>query len=367
VDSPKLNILFAGGGTGGHLFPALAIADEIKKLRSDVTITFVGTPKKIEARVVPERGYAFVPIWISGFQRRWELGNILFPLKVVVAFVQSFFLMRKLKPAVVVGTGGYVCGPVVFVATLLGIPTLLQEQNGFPGVTTRLLASRVTQVYLTFETSKKYLKRSDNVMVSGNPTQEAIGTASREEAARYFDLDPSKQCLLVFGGSLGSRSINSAVLKILPDLLGRNIQVIWQTGEKEFESIRDGAERLKGGLRIYKFIEAMHYSYGVCDLAVCRAGATTVAELSRVGVPSVLVPYPFAAGDHQTQNAMAMVEAGASVMIRDAALNASLLETTIGLLADAGRLKEMAQQARQLGKPDAGKVLANAVLALAGA
>lgn len=365
----KPRIVFAGGGTGGHLFPAIAIADEIRKTTPDAEITFIGTRHKIEARVVPQHGFKFEAIWVGGFRRKLTPDNILFPVKLVVAIVQSFFLMKRIRPHVVVGTGGYVCGPPVFVASMLGIPTLIQEQNSFPGVTTRVLASRVNQVHLSFESSRSYLKRSDNVRFSGNPTRGTIGSVSRADGAAFFSLDQSKTTLLVFGGSLGASSINSAVLKILPHLVSKGIQVVWQTGEMVYPGMETEADRLFGTLgsavKVQKFIENMEYAYAACDLAICRAGATTVAELTRAGVASILIPYPHAAADHQTENAKAMVQAGAAVMIRDAEMNTKLPDTIGALISDPERLRVMRAKALSLGNPGATPTLARAVLDLA--
>lgn len=364
-----VTIVFAGGGTGGHLFPALAIADEIRKRKPDAQIAFVGTRDKLEARVVPQRGYAFHAIWISGLRRTWTFGNLLFPLKVLVACVQSFFLLRKLKPDVVVGTGGYVCGPPLVMASLLGIPTVIQEQNTLPGITTRLLAARATQVHLSFEATKEFLKRTDNIVVSGNPTR-MTEPIDREEGLRLFHLNPEKKTLLVFGGSLGASSINRAVAAILSDLRAMDVQTIWQTGELDYESMHRtvqqmGADREEPVVRVYKFIDRMQYAYAACDLVVCRAGATTLAELTSYGVPAILVPYPFAAADHQRRNAEMMVRAKAAEMVHDADLGVQLLGKLQELLTDDHRRTMMAERARALGKPDAAATVATAVLALA--
>jgi UDP-N-acetylglucosamine--N-acetylmuramyl-(pentapeptide) pyrophosphoryl-undecaprenol N-acetylglucosamine transferase len=362
-------ILFAGGGTGGHLFPGLAIADEIRRRMPDAEITFVGTKEKIEARIVPQRGYGFAPIWIGGFRRKLTLSNLLFPVKVMVALVQSFLLIKKMKPDVVVGTGGYVCGPPLYVAALLKIPTLIQEQNSFPGVTTRRLASRVDEVHLTFESSKRYLQRLDNVTVSGNPTRAGLGNSSREDAAKQFNLDPARKTLLVFGGSLGAASINTEVERILPELLKLDMQVIWQTGQLDHERIKGTIQQKIGEpdrrrIRLFTFIEHMELAYTGADLAVCRAGATTLAELTVVGLPAVLVPYPYATADHQTENARALVEQKAAVMIHDSEVSEKLLRTVAGLIRDEQKLKAMSANAKKLGKPEAAATLADAVLAL---
>ena len=368
MERQRLNIVFAGGGTGGHLFPALAMADEVRKKVPDADITFIGTRNRIEARVVPQHGYRFEAIWISGFRRKWNLDNVLFPLKIATSVIQSFVLMWKLKPRVVVGTGGYVCGPPLFAASFLGIPTLIQEQNSYPGVTTRLLAARVKEVHLSFESSRRYVTRRDNVYVSGNPTRENMGKVPRAEGAAWFGMNPERKTLLVFGGSLGASSINSAVAKILPSLIASQIQIVWQIGEGDFDRMKALVPRGAGEqVKVYRFIDKMEYAYAACDLAVCRAGATTVAELARAGVVSVLVPYPFAAADHQTENARAMVDAGAAVMIKDTEIGGKLLETVEALFADRGRLQGMRSKASQVGNPDATAILARAVINLAGA
>jgi UDP-N-acetylglucosamine--N-acetylmuramyl-(pentapeptide) pyrophosphoryl-undecaprenol N-acetylglucosamine transferase len=358
-------IVFAGGGTGGHLFPAIAIADEVRAQSSRADVNFVGTRHKIESRLVPEHGYPLYTIWISGFRRSISIDNLLFPVKVMVSLMQSFRLMRQLRPAVVVGTGGYVSGPVVYMASLLGIPTLLQEQNSYPGVTTRLLARRAREVHITFETTRRYLRPGTNIRLSGNPIRRAIGSVVRAEGLSRFSLTPDRPVLLVVGGSHGASSINRAIEQMLPGLIERGVQLIWQTGTVGYEHYASAAQRW-GNVRVLKFIDSMEYAYAACDLAVCRAGATTVTELMCAGVPSVLVPYPFAAADHQTENARALVDTGAAVMVKDANVSSELAPAVHGLLADAARRQEMAVRARARARPDAAATIARSVLALAG-
>jgi UDP-N-acetylglucosamine--N-acetylmuramyl-(pentapeptide) pyrophosphoryl-undecaprenol N-acetylglucosamine transferase len=366
----ELRVVFAGGGTGGHLYPALAIADEIRKLRRDAAIVFIGTRGRIEERVVPASGYTLETIWISGFRRTLSVGTLIFPIKLVVSLVQSLLLLRRIQPQVVVGTGGYVCGPVLYCATLLGIPTLIQEQNSYPGITTRLLAPRVDEVHITFESTRKYLRRRDGIVLSGNPTRSSLGTVSRGEALRFFGLTSAQKTLLVFGGSQGSVAVNSGFLHALSGVLADGAQVIWQTGERDIERITSSpgvAEAIsKGTLWMGAYIDQMAMAYAASDLVLCRAGATTLAELTRVGIGSVLVPLPTAAADHQTGNAQAMVDAGAAVMVREAEMNDRLFPVLHQLLSDAETLTAMAQKAARMGMPDAAARLARAVLARAG-
>jgi UDP-N-acetylglucosamine--N-acetylmuramyl-(pentapeptide) pyrophosphoryl-undecaprenol N-acetylglucosamine transferase len=360
-DAP--NILLAGGGTGGHLFPALAIADEIRQLQPKAAFLFLGTKGKIESRVVPERGYPFRTIWISGFHRRLTLDNFLFPLKVLVSLVQSLFLIRQFKPDVVVGTGGYVCGPILFMASLLRIPTVIHESNSYPGVTTRLLAKKVTTVFIAFDAARRWLKRTDNVILVGTPTREKLGTISRDEGRMFFHIAADKKTLLIFGGSLGAASINDAAIESLPELLAADVQLVWQTGQSDYDRVRRAVgDRNIGWLG--PFIDKMEYAFGAADLVVCRAGATTLAELTRVGKPAIVVPYPFAAGDHQTHNARSLADAGAALMIADQGARQSLKEISLKLLNDPRRLDQMSKASAQLGKPHAGREIARAILGM---
>jgi UDP-N-acetylglucosamine--N-acetylmuramyl-(pentapeptide) pyrophosphoryl-undecaprenol N-acetylglucosamine transferase len=318
---------------------------------------------------VPERGFRFLPISVAGFRRAFSPGTLVSAGKVVVALIQSFLVIKKEKPEVVVGTGGYVCGPPLFVAWLCRIPTLLQEQNSYPGVTTRLLARFATEVHLSFERTRRYLKRTDRVSVTGNPTREAIGTVERAVAAARMGVDPNRFTLLVVGGSRGARSINDAICSALPVLEEMRLQVLWAAGKEEYERVLGtlpGAGGPGSLARVFPYIAEMEYAYGAADLAVCRAGATTIAELTRAGLPSVLVPYPFAAADHQTENARAMAEAGASVLIPDRDLAGRLVPELRALVNDRERLRAMAANARALAAPRAAALLAEAIFRLAG-
>lgn len=369
MSAKRLRIVFAGGGTGGHLFPGLAIADEIRSRYPEAMITFIGTKAKIEARVVPQRGYDFVPIWISGFRRSLSVGNLLFPVKLAVALMQSYLIMKRLKPDVVVGTGGYVCGPPLYVASRLRIPTLIQEQNSYPGATTRALAGKVDEVHISFEASRKWLT-GDNVKLSGNPTGRRLGTIGKSTGISFFSLDGKRPVLFVFGGSLGAASINAAMEKALPELVGSGIQVIWQTGTTDYERLAQavsGSSEIDKSVRMMKFIDTMEHAYAAADLAVCRAGASTLAELTVCGVPAVLVPYPHAAADHQTINARTLVEQGAAVMIADHELHDRLLPVVTRFVMNPEELESMRSISRSLAKPEATAALADAVVRIAGA
>ncbi|HTP14126.1 MAG TPA: undecaprenyldiphospho-muramoylpentapeptide beta-N-acetylglucosaminyltransferase [Bacteroidota bacterium] len=357
------NIVMAGGGTGGHLYPALAIADEIRKQLPDADFLFVGTKGRIEARVVPERGYRFATIWISGLHRGLSLSNLLFPFKVVVSLVQSFFLIRQFRPDAIVGTGGYVCGPILYVGRLMNIPTFIHESNSYPGVTTRLLAARATRVFTAFEATERWLGKNARVELVGTPTRNSFEDVSKNAATTFFGLDPRKQTVLVFGGSLGATSVNRALTDIAPALAAENIQFIWQTGERDFESVMEKVGSRKVGWT-GKYIDRMDYAYAASDVVVSRSGATTIAELTRIGKAAILVPYPFAAADHQTVNARSMEERSAAILIPDSRVGESLEAAIRGLLADPGKRQSMERAAKAMGRPNAGRVIATKILGI---
>ena len=358
-----LRIALAGGGTGGHLFPALAIAEAIRIQRPDAEFLFFGTAGKIEARVVPKRGFPFRNIWISGFHRSLRLSNLLFPLKVAVSLVQSWIAMRSFRPDVVVGTGGYVCGPVLLAASMLGIPTVVHESNSYPGVTTRMLAGRATKVLVAFEETRRWLKRSDNVEIAGTPVRSGLSRVGREDGCKHFGLDPSATVILILGGSLGASSLNRAIAAIVPEILRRGIRVVWQTGGAEEHDYRARFGASGVGV-IARFIDDMGHAYAAADLVVCRAGASTVAELTALGKASILVPYPHAAADHQTKNARAMEAAGAAVVIVDEEVERSLSDRIFLLATDNKRLATMSAAAKARGKENAGTEIARTILGL---
>ncbi len=356
----KLRILIAAGGTGGHVFPAIAIADEIRKVNPNAEFLFIGTKGKIEARIVPQRGYAFANIWISGFHRSFRMDTLLFLIKGVVSLVQSFFLIRKFQPNVVIGTGGYVCGPVLYIASMLGIPTIIHESNSYPGVTTRLLSTRATRIFTAFNATKQWLKQKDNVELIGTPTRNVLGTISHEHGIRFFNLDPSKKTVLIFGGSLGATSINLAVREMIHELTDAGIQFIWQTGKSD--TILVDEMKTKKNTWVGVFIDKMEYAFAAADIVVCRAGATTLAELTRLGKVAILVPYPYATADHQTFNARSLVDAGAAIMITDRNVKTMLKDEVISLLSDDKKRQRMNEACRKLGKPNAGTEIAYRIL-----
>ena len=356
-----LRVALAGGGTGGHLYPALAIAEAVAEQRPDVGFLFFGTSGKIEARVVPQRGFPFTPIWISGFHRSLRPANFLFPVKVIVSLWQSWTTLRRFRPHVVVGTGGYVCGPVLFVASAMGIPTVIHESNSYPGVTTRMLASRVNRVLISFDDTRRWLRRTDPVALVGTPVRKGLGTAQRDDACRAFGLDPGRRVVMILGGSLGAASINRAIARHATTLRDAGIQLLWQTGRTEEAAyVREFGAAGVG--HVVGFIDDMNAAYAASDLVVCRAGASTLAELTAIGMASVLVPYPHAAADHQTQNARSLESAGAAEVVVDQNVMDHLVPTVLRIAQDTDTRRRMAAAARTLGRPDAAGEIAHIIL-----
>lgn len=351
--------LFAGGGTGGHLYPAIAVADEIKKLKPESQIIFVGTKSKIEGRVVPKLGYEFKSIWIKGFARKFNLENLLFPIKLFVSLVQSLIISFRFRPKVAIGSGGYVAGPAIWGASVLGAKVILMESNSYPGVTTRLLERYADEVHITFNDSKKYLRQFEKIKVTGNPVRPELGSSTKEEAKKFFGLNETKTTVLVLGGSLGAASINEAVAGCVEELEKKSLQIIWQTGKNyypKYKSINFDS------VKILDFIEDMNKAYSACDVLVARAGATTIAELTVLGIPSILIPSPHVAENHQYFNAKSLADNNAAVLIADSDAKIILKDKILEVTADKNLQKSLSENAKRISKPDAANVIARSAI-----
>lgn len=362
-----MKVIFAGGGTGGHLYPAVAMAEELLKLNPEADVSFAGTERGIEATEIPRLGYRLHLFKVRGFSRGKTPSDLMHNAGVLADFAGSaaraVSLVRKEKPDVVVGTGGFVSAPLLLAAQLLGTPNLIQEQNAFPGLTTRLLSMRATELHLSFEESRRHVTRKSGVWVSGNPAR-SFSLSDSGEARKSFGLDPEKTTLLVFGGSRGARSINNAVKQWLGDIEGR-FNLIWQTGSLDIDAIRS-EYRPSANLWFGPYIDTMGTAYSAADMVLCRAGASTVAELTNLGKPAILVPYPHATGNHQFFNAEALSKDGAAVLIEDSVIgSASAKEQVIGLLGDGGRRAATAAACKRHGMPRAALELAERIEQLA--
>lgn len=355
-------VLMAAGGTGGHVYPAIAIADALKAQGSDMDIRFVGTKNHMEWTSVPKAGYEITPIWISGLQRRLTPKNVLFPIKLLTALVQSYWLLRSFRPSIVISCGGYVAGPVGWVAAKLGIPIMIQEQNSYPGVTNRMLACYARRIFTAFPDAQNYFPK-DRVRMVGNPTRNKLRQANAQTAREYFRFTEDRPVLLVLGGSLGAKSINEAMrhsLDTLHDIVG--LQIIWQCGKRYIDDLeKDIDVEDYPRLRLHAYLDDMPAAYAAADLAVSRAGASSCSELMITGTPSVLVPSPHVAGDHQTMNARSMQEQGASEILEDDSLQDTLSELVTRLLADHEQLRRMNDAALAMAKPMAAQDIAEEI------
>lgn len=357
----KYRFMFAGGGTGGHLFPAIAVAEKIREMIPESEILFIGTKNKIESKVVPSLGFMFKTIWIKGFTRKKISENILFPIKVIVSIIQSIIISIKFKPSVAIGSGGYVSGPAIFGASILGAKILLLEQNSYPGITTRLLEKYADEVHLNFEDSKKYLRINDKLFVTGNPVRNSLLISDKNNALDYFNLKQNKKTLLILGGSLGAASININIASILPKLIENDIQIIWQTGKIYFEKFKS----LKNdNVWIGEFIDRMDLAFSAVDLTVSRAGATTISEISLLGIPSILIPSPNVAENHQFFNAQSLVKENAALLIEEKDINNKILPLIIDTINNKEKLEELSSKVKIFSKPEAAKIIAERAIKL---
>ncbi|MCF8412190.1 MAG: undecaprenyldiphospho-muramoylpentapeptide beta-N-acetylglucosaminyltransferase [Melioribacteraceae bacterium] len=363
IDS-KYRFLFAGGGTGGHIFPIIAVAEKVRELLPNSEILFVGTANKIESEVVPKAGFNYKSIWISGFIRGEVFQNLMLLLKVPISLIQSFMIVRKLKPGVAVGSGAYVSAPIIKVAALTGSKIVLLEQNYLPGISNKLLQNDASEIHTTFEESIKFFKDKSKVRATGNPIRSELKLIDKNEAKVKLGFNPAAKLILVMGGSGGSFFINETIKKILPQLVSLKIQVNWQTGNRYYESYKlAGNESVK----IYPFFENLVDVYSAADLVIARAGSTTLTELSVLGLPTILVPSPNVAGDHQRKNARSLEEKNAVEVIEEKDLSSNLFELISNTISNNEVLEELKENIKHFAKKDAAETIAKRVIELAGA
>lgn len=363
----SLKVMVSGGGTGGHIFPAVAIANAIKSIRPDAEFLFVGAKGKMEMEKVPAAGYQIEGLWISGLQRSLTLKNLSFPFKVIHSMMRARKLVKQFKPDVVIGTGGFASGPTLKAAAALGIPTIIQEQNSFPGMTNRILGKNAKRVCVAYEGMDQYFE-SNKVLFTGNPVRQQVTQieGKRNEAMSFFGLDAAKPVVLIVGGSLGAQSINRAIMPSMAKLVEAGVQLIWQTGKPSFEEAKQAATPYADqGIKVFDFIQKMELAYAAANVVISRAGAIAVSELCLVKKPCILVPFPFAAEDHQTKNAMALVNHHAAIHIADKEANEQLVSTVLALVTDEQKQEELAKQISGLGKPDAALRIAEEAVRIA--
>ncbi len=367
MDPPKRRVIISGGGTGGHVFPAIAIAQALQRLSPGIEIRFVGAQGKIEMEKVPQAGFPIDGLWISGFQRRLTWRNLLFPLKLIYSLLQALRIVGRFRPQAAVGVGGYASYPTLATAAWRGVPTLIQEQNSHAGVANKMLRDRVRKVCVAYEGMERYFP-ADKLVFTGNPVRADLRevAALRSEAFRYFGFDPERPTIVLIGGSLGARSLNEAMAANTEVIREAGIQVLWQVGKLYVEEFADGATVTLPQVKAQAFIDRMDLAYAMADVVICRAGALTISELCVLGKAAILVPSPNVAEDHQTKNALALVEREAAVLVEDGQASQEMIQRATDLLAAPERKRTLEQNIRQLARPNAAERIAREVLALIG-
>lgn len=359
----RKKFILSGGGTGGHIYPAIAIADELKVRYPDCEILFVGASDKMEMQKVPQAGYNIKGLWISGIQRRLTLDNAMFPLKLVSSLWKSRSIVKSFKPDVVIGTGGFASGPLLRAAAANGVPTVIQEQNSYPGITNKWLAQTAKKICVAYHGLEKFFP-AEKIVFTGNPVRSDIifEENHRAEAIERFKLNPDKKTLLVLGGSLGSRRINQLIAKELSWLQAQNVQVIWQCGKFYFEEYRHYGD--KDDVKVLSFIDRMDLVYAAADVVISRSGASSVSELCIVGKPVLFIPSPNVAEDHQTKNAQAVVEKGGAILLKEAQLDTQFQPVFEDLLKNEDKQRRLSENIEKLAKVNATKDIVEEVAKL---
>ena len=340
-------IILSGGGTGGHIYPAIAIANELKSRFPKSEFLFVGANNKMEMQKVPEAGYAIKGLWIAGLQRRLTFKNLLFPLKLGVSLIKSLAILNAFKPAVVIGTGGFASGPLLQMAAMKGVPTLIQEQNSFPGITNKLLSKKVNKICVAYEGLERFFPK-EKLILTGNPVRQDVLDPDQKsnEAQTFFNLDPNKKTLVVLGGSLGARRINQLVESELNFFKALGIQLIWQCGKlyaNDYSHYNSNSD-----VQVHTFLNRMDLAYAAADIVISRAGASSVSELCVVGKPVIFIPSPNVSEDHQTKNASAVAEKNAAIIISEKELESSFEMQFSKLINSESQQQEMSTNIKKL-------------------
>ena len=352
--------IISGGGTGGHIFPAIAIADELKRRLPDAEILFVGAKDRMEMQKVPQAGYPIEGLWISGLQRKLSWQNLLFPLKFISSLLKSRSIIKRFKPDAVIGTGGFASGAVVKVAGQMGIPTFIQEQNSYAGITNKMLAKNAHKICVAYDAMEQFFPK-EKIVNTGNPIREGLLTIAeyRSDGLSYFHLDSQRKTLLVLGGSLGARRINQLIEQQLPLFEQLGVQVLWQCGKLYYEEYKKyNSEQV----RVLAFIDRMELAYAAADVIISRAGASSVSELCVVGKPVIFIPSPNVAEDHQTKNARAIADKQAAILLRESELNEQFANTFGKLIADEAQQEALSVHIKALAQPNATKDIVNLIL-----
>jgi UDP-N-acetylglucosamine--N-acetylmuramyl-(pentapeptide) pyrophosphoryl-undecaprenol N-acetylglucosamine transferase len=364
VKPQNKRIIISGGGTGGHIFPAIAIANALKKLDASTEILFVGANGRMEMEKVPAAGYKIIGLNIQGIQRKSVWKNLMFPVKLFNSVSKALKIIKDFKPDAAVGVGGYASGPLLYAASLKGIPYLIQEQNSYAGITNKWLGKKAEKICVAFDGMEQFFP-ADKIIKTGNPIRkESVSVAGKQmQALELFKLSAFKKTILITGGSLGARTLNNSILAGLEKLIAADVQVIWQTGKFYYKSIMEElGENYHPNIRIMEFVNRMDLAYAAADIIISRAGAGTIAELCIIKKPVILVPSPNVAEDHQTKNALALVQDHAAVFVADRDAEAKLIDKAIELLNDKELQKKLSTNIGKLALPDADEVIAKEVI-----
>lgn len=359
-----MKVLFACGGTGGHIYPAIAIAEEIKRKDENAEILFIGAKGRIEEKIIPENGYELKTVTIKGLDRKNFFKNITLPLKILGAVKDCKKIIREFDPEVAIGTGGYASLPAIYAASKMGIPTLIQGGDSYPSKVTKFLSKYVDRVVINFEETRVHLKRKENIVRFSHPVRTALSKVNKDEAYELFGLDRNKKTLFIFGGSQGAKGINDAVEKIISELTEMDLNLLWQTGKYDYERFHNKFNDEEKNIKIFEFIEHMGHAYSVSDLVVCRAGISSIMELSMLGMAALLIPLPFAAENHQEKNARTIERAHAGIVLEQAELDEKLLGTIKDSISNDVLLNEMKENIKQFSDPHAAEKIAGEVLKL---
>jgi UDP-N-acetylglucosamine--N-acetylmuramyl-(pentapeptide) pyrophosphoryl-undecaprenol N-acetylglucosamine transferase len=359
----KYKFILSGGGTGGHIYPAVAIANELKLRFPDCEILFVGAQDKMEMQKVPQAGYTIEGLWIAGIQRKLTLQNMMFPLKLASSLLKSRKIIKKFKPDAVIGTGGFASGPLLQVANSNNIPTVIQEQNSYPGITNKILSKKANAICVAYENLERFFPK-DKIVFTGNPVRQDLldSDFKTQEGISYFKLDANKKTLLILGGSLGARRVNQLIEKELDFLLASGVQVFWQCGKLYFEEYKKYND--KQNVQVVSFIDRMDLIYAAADFVISRAGASSVSELCLVGKPTIFIPSPNVAEDHQTKNAKAIVDKKGAILIKENELDDKFETTFSDLISNENLQKELSQNIKSLAKPNATKDIVEEIIKL---
>jgi UDP-N-acetylglucosamine--N-acetylmuramyl-(pentapeptide) pyrophosphoryl-undecaprenol N-acetylglucosamine transferase len=361
----KPRFILSGGGTGGHIYPAIAIADALKSRFPEAEFLFVGAKDKMEMQKVPQAGYNIRGLWIAGLQRRLTLDNTMFPVKLITSLLKARRIIAEFKPDVVIGTGGFASGPLLQVAGFAGVPTVIQEQNSYPGITNKMLARKANRICVAYEGLERFFPKN-KIVLTGNPVRQDLvamaDKAKRKEAKEYFNLNPDKKTLLVLGGSLGSRRINQLIAKEIVNFVAQGVQVIWQCGKFYHEEYKHFSD--KENIQVLSFIDRMDLVYAAADIVISRAGASSVSELCLVGKPVIFIPSPNVAEDHQTKNAQAIVDKKGAILLREVELDTQFQTVFNGLLSNEALQNELSENILKLAKPDATKDIVEEIIKL---